>query len=154
MGREDNGHEQDRQGGVKRRVGALPPFVPSPTSSFRPPNKKRISDPDLVRMRFRPFSPTPPSPRRPHACSRCPDPTLTESARKPCATLDRIPSPGASTAGRIPSPATGAVNYEFDEVTTRAGNGRSHEWGGAARRGRQFEILTGLFRDLEGILMP
>ena len=59
-----------------------------------------------------------------------------------------------ATAGRTPSPATAAVNYEFGEVTTRAGNGRSHERGRAARRGRRFEILTGLFRDLEGILMP
>ena len=68
--------------------------------------------------------------------------------------MDRVPPPGASTAGRTPSPATAAVNYEFGEVTTRAGNGRSHERGRVARRGRRFEILTGLFRDLEGILMP
>jgi hypothetical protein len=42
----------------------------------------------------------------------------------------------------------------FGEVTTRAVNGRSHKRGRVARRGRRFEILTGLFRDLEGILMP
>jgi hypothetical protein len=46
------------------------------------------------------------------------------------------------------------VNYELGEVTTRVGNRRSHERGRVARRDRRFEILTGLFRDLEGILMP
>ncbi len=46
------------------------------------------------------------------------------------------------------------ANYEFGEVTTRAGNGHSHERGRTARRGRRFEILKGLFRDLEGVLMP
>jgi hypothetical protein len=46
------------------------------------------------------------------------------------------------------------VNYEFGEVTTKAGNGHSHEKERTARRGRRFEILKGLFRDLEGVLMP
>ncbi len=46
------------------------------------------------------------------------------------------------------------MNYEFGEVMARAGNGCSHKRGRAARRGRRFEILTGLFWDLEGILMP
>jgi len=47
-----------------------------------------------------------------------------------------------------------AMNYEFGEVTTKAGNGHSHEKERTARRGRRFEILKGLFRDLEGVLMP
>jgi hypothetical protein len=50
--------------------------------------------------------------------------------------------------------ARAARNYEFGEVTTRAGNGHSHERERTARRGRRFEILTGLFRDLEGVLLP
>ncbi|KAL3763552.1 hypothetical protein ACHAW5_008095 [Stephanodiscus triporus] len=50
--------------------------------------------------------------------------------------------------------ARAARNYEFGEVTTKAGNARSHEKERMARRGRRFEILSGLFRDLEGILMP
>ncbi len=79
---------------------------------------------------------------------------LAESARKPCATLDRVPPPGASTAGRTPSPATAVVIYKFGEVTPRAGSGRSHKRGRVARRDRWFKIVTGLFRDLEGILMP
>lgn len=50
--------------------------------------------------------------------------------------------------------ARAARNYEFGEVTTKAGNVHSHEKERMARRGRRFEILSGLFRDLEGILMP
>jgi hypothetical protein len=46
------------------------------------------------------------------------------------------------------------VIYKFGEVTPRAGSGRSHKRGRVARRDRWFKIVTGLFRDLEGILMP
>jgi hypothetical protein len=46
------------------------------------------------------------------------------------------------------------AGYGFGKVTTRAGNGCSHKRGRAVRPGRRFEILTGLFRDLGGILMP
>jgi len=44
--------------------------------------------------------------------------------------------------------------YEFGDVTTRAGNGHSHERERTARRGGRYEILGGLFRDLEGVLIP
>lgn len=47
-----------------------------------------------------------------------------------------------------------ARNYEHGEVTTKAGNGHSHEKERRARRGRQFQILNALFQDLDGVLMP
>ena len=45
--------------------------------------------------------------------------------------------------------------YEFGDVTTRVGNGHSHERERTSRRrGMRFDILGGLFRDLEGTLIP
>jgi len=47
-----------------------------------------------------------------------------------------------------------ARNYEFGEVTTKAGNEHSHEKEKRVRQGRQFKILNALFQDLDGVLMP
>jgi hypothetical protein len=47
--------------------------------------------------------------------------------------------------------ARAARNYEFSKVMTSAGNGHSHKKERMARQGRQFEILTSLFWDLEDI---
>ena len=43
-----------------------------------------------------------------------------------------------------------ARNYEFGEVTTKAGNEHSHQ----KERNRQDVIMDALFKDLDGVLMP
>lgn len=47
-----------------------------------------------------------------------------------------------------------AKNYEFGEVTTKAGNEHSHEKEKRARKVRRSNFLNALFQDLDGILMP
>ena len=47
-----------------------------------------------------------------------------------------------------------AVNYEFGEVTTKAGNEHSHEKEKKARENRQSSVFNALFQDLNGVLMP
>lgn len=47
-----------------------------------------------------------------------------------------------------------AANYEFGEVTTKAGNEHSHEKEKKARENRQSSVFNALFQDLNGVLMP
>ena len=48
-----------------------------------------------------------------------------------------------------------AVNCEFGEVTTKAGNEHSHKKEKrTTREGRRSSILNALFQDLDGALMP
>ena len=47
-----------------------------------------------------------------------------------------------------------ALNYEFGEVTTKAGNEHSHKKEKRTREGRRSSILNALFQDLDGALMP
>eukprot|EP00579_Thalassiosira_antarctica_P019963 CAMPEP_0201954082 /NCGR_PEP_ID=MMETSP0904-20121228/2188_1 /ASSEMBLY_ACC=CAM_ASM_000553 /TAXON_ID=420261 /ORGANISM="Thalassiosira antarctica, Strain CCMP982" /LENGTH=263 /DNA_ID=CAMNT_0048498037 /DNA_START=171 /DNA_END=965 /DNA_ORIENTATION=- len=47
-----------------------------------------------------------------------------------------------------------ALNYEFGEVTTKAGNEHSHEKEKRTREGRKSSMLNALFQDLDGALMP
>ena len=47
-----------------------------------------------------------------------------------------------------------ARSYEFGEVTTKAGNARGHEVERRERVDRRSGILSALFQDLDGVLMP
>lgn len=47
-----------------------------------------------------------------------------------------------------------ANNYEFGEVTTKDGNEHSHEKEKQVRKERQNRILSAMFLDLDGALMP
>lgn len=47
-----------------------------------------------------------------------------------------------------------AKNYEFGEVTTKAGNEHSHMKEEKVRKVRQTSILNALFQHLDGVLMP
>lgn len=47
-----------------------------------------------------------------------------------------------------------AINYEFGEVTTKAGNQHSHEKEKTIGKVRRSRIMNALFQDLDGVLMP